>query len=123
VPEYPAPRAYTEDVPPAVKATADGMLVGLGDRTFSVTDLSSTPAKALMTIGAGSGNVGIGTTTPGARLEVAGDLKVTGDSLKTAALGRITPFLVRGTGLYRNGARMLILGSTVVYNTAEGRGL
>jgi hypothetical protein len=40
-----APRVYTEEVPPAVKATADGMLFGLWDRTFSVTDLSSTPAR------------------------------------------------------------------------------
>jgi hypothetical protein len=76
-----------------------------------------------MTIQAGTGNVGIGTTTPGAKLEVAGDVKVTGDRLQTAALGRITPFLVRGTGWENPGTRMLTLGSTVVYNVAAGRGL
>jgi hypothetical protein len=54
---------------------------------------------------------------------VAGDLKLTGDNLVTGALGRVTPLLVRGTGLNHPAARMLVLGSTTHYNLASGRGL
>lgn len=62
-------------------------------------------------------------TSPGAKLEVAGEIKFSGEGLKTSALGKITPFYLRGTGLYNSSNRMLIIGSTTIYNKAEGRGL
>ncbi len=89
-----------------------------GDYRLSVN--GSTNLGGTLTV---DGNVGIGTTSQGAKLEVAGDIKFTGDNLITGILGRITPLYVRGTGLNNNGARVLILGSTAVYNVASGRGL
>jgi predicted acyltransferase (DUF342 family) len=55
---------------------------------------------------------------------VNGALKFTGN-LATGALGRVTPFLLRGTGFNNSAARVLTIGSTNVYTTAQGtsRGL
>jgi hypothetical protein len=69
------------------------------------------------------GNVGIGKSDPSAKLEVAGEIKFSGKGLKTDALGLITPFYLRGTGLENNKARTLIIGSTKLYDIAGGRGL
>lgn len=108
----------------AITHPGGGLLFGLhSDRNFYFADIKDGFQKYVMTVEADTGNVGIGTTGPGAKLEVAGDIKFTGDSLKTAALGRITPLYLRGSGLNNNSPRMLILGSTTVYNVSSGRGL
>ena len=69
-----------------------------------------------------SGNVGIGTDNPGEKLEVDGNIKFTGDNLKTNALDRITPIYIRGTGFNNPANRILRIGSTTVYDE-NGRGL
>jgi hypothetical protein len=55
---------------------------------------------------------------------VNGALKLTGN-LATGALGRVTPFLLRGTGFNNNAARVLTICSTSVYTATQGtsRGL
>lgn len=77
----------------------------------------------LQTMSLDGGNVGIGVTNPGTKLEVAGEIKFTGDHLKTNAINRIAPLYIRGTGLNNSHSRVLIVGSTTVYSTGSGRGL
>lgn len=76
-----------------------------------------------VTIKGDTGNVGIGVGNPLVKLEVAGEIKFTGDHLKTNAINRSTPFYIRGTGLNNSNSRVLLLGSTTVYSTGSGRGL
>jgi hypothetical protein len=133
--------------PPGLAATAAGPVELSGSLTvdgnlgvgvtasgakLEVTVATDDSASRPLAVGKGSssylmilnsGEVGVGTPKPTARLEVAGDLKLTGDNLVTGALGRVTPLLVRGTGLNHSAARMLVLGSTTHYNLASGRGL
>jgi len=76
----------------------------------------------LMAIDATTGNVGIGTTAPSEKLEVAGNIKFTGNYLKTNVLSQIVPIYIRGTGLNNNANRVLKIGSNTIYDTT-GRGL
>ena len=51
-----------------------------------------------------------------------GDIKFTGDNIKTNALDRISPIYIRGTGKDNHAHRILRIGSTTVYD-GGGRGL
>ena len=53
-------------------------------------NISTSDESSKLFIDSGSGNVGIGTTTPGAKLEVNGDLKVTGKITGEIDTGNIT---------------------------------
>ncbi len=69
-----------------------------------------------------SGNVGIGTTSPTAKLQVAGDVAISGN-LKTDVITKIAPLVIRGTGLNRAAARLIQIGSTQITNSSSLRGL
>ncbi|MEZ4731472.1 MAG: interleukin-like EMT inducer domain-containing protein [Caldilineaceae bacterium] len=86
---------------------------------------------ALDIIGAGASSVNRkiklwaeGGATIAGNLTVMGELRVTGD-WKTNALERMTPLYLRGTGLNNKSPRVLVIGSTRIYDATVGsqRGL
>ena len=101
-----------------------------------VYNIASDSPYSAVAINAFGGNVGIGTSTPGARLEVAGQVKITGGtpgagkvltsdvaglaSWTTPTTGQVCP----GTGLYNTcyGSGALVINTTGYSNTANGYG-
>jgi len=72
-------------------------------------------------IDSSSNRVGIGTTEPGAKLDVEGSAEF--DNLETDAISQIIPIYARGTAYGgANGNRVLKIGSTTIYD-ATGRGV
>lgn len=67
------------------------------------------------------GNVGINEQNPSAKLHVNGDILYTGVT-KTAAIARMTPVYIRGTGLNNTANRVVDLGN-VVLTLPQTRGL
>jgi hypothetical protein len=100
--------------------TWNGNINGLKITGYNVNPLNNLHLLA-NTIYA-SGNVGIGTVSPSEKLEVAGNIKFTGNYLKTNVLNQIVPIYIRGTGLNNNANRVLKIGSNTIYD-ASGRGL
>ena len=66
------------------------------------------------------GNIGIDTTSPGAKLDVEGGIEA--DNFETDVMNRIVPVYIRGTGLNNNAHRVLKIGSATIYDST-GRGL
>lgn len=101
---------------------------------------NSATGSIAMGISRSNGNVGIGVGNALEKLHVdGGTARISGlsgggvkpvyannDGTLTTSLGtftRVDPLYIRGTGLNSNGARVLKIGDTQVYNTASGRGL
>jgi hypothetical protein len=81
--------------------TANGSITGTGALTFSAgganQNVTLNPSGTGRTIL--NGNVGIGTTSPGYELDVAGDVNVSGNfKVNGVNLGGVTSYQVKGTG-------------------------
>jgi len=90
--------------------------LAIGSQTYSD---AQAPTNGLIV----EGNVGIGTTAPTAKLDVAGDILVNnGGSIDTRAAGTLTIGGTTQTGLTvgRSGATTTINGSSVVINSLSG---
>ena len=86
-------------------STGVGNTGGAGHLLFS-------PGEVLLSR---SGDVGIGTRAPNAKLDVDGNIRFSGN-LQTATIAQIAPIYIRGTGKSGGGADRLVIGNSVVYN-------
>jgi hypothetical protein len=80
---------------------------------FFAGPIGSAATIEAMTL-SGSGNVGIGTTSPSAKLDVAGD--IVASNLKTSANTALSLGLSAGTAFNTGGSAISLRGSTTGYN-------